>query len=207
MKILDIGSNNGGFIKTYCDKNDFVVAIEANPKLKNPVDDLNVIWKNIAISNNYGDKLNFYLAVADTVSSLNINWLTSGRFNGYFSNNYIEVETTTIDKLVEEYGIFDHIKLDVEGYEDKAIFGMTKQYNTSIQFEWANEWFHPVSMPVLNHLKNLNYSKFNVSYDGCRDYNPKMLPETFLNYESLLAVIENQRNVNSDAWGMILARV
>jgi FkbM family methyltransferase len=207
MKILDIGSNNGNFIKTYCNSDDYVVAIEANPQLKNPFVEKNILWKNIAVSNKSGEKLNFYLAVADTVSSLNLNWLTSGRFNGYFSNNYVEVDTTTIDNIIEEYGIFDHIKLDVEGYEDKAIYGMTKNYNSSIQFEWANEWFHPVSLPVLNHLKNLNYTKFNVSYDGCRDYNPKMLPETFLTYEELIYIIENQRTLNSDAWGMILARV
>jgi len=206
MKILDIGSNNGDFIKKYCDKNDFVVAVEANSQLKNPINDLNIIWKNVAVSNNHGEKLNFYLATQNVLSSLNLNWLTSGRFNGCYSNNYIEVETTTIDKIIEEYGVFDHIKLDVEGYEDKAIFGMTKNYNIPIQFEWANEWFNSVSIHVLNHLKSLNYSKFNVSYDGCRDYNPKFLPKTFLTYGELIATIEHQRSVNSDAWGMILAR-
>ena len=207
MKILDIGSNNGDFIKTYCNTNDFIIAIEANPELKNPFNYPNIIWKNVAISEKHEETLNFYIATVNTISSLNLNWLTSGRFKNHFSNKYIKVLTTTIDKIFEEYGNFDHIKLDVEGYEDKAIRGMTKNYNTSIQFEWANEWFQSVSLPVLNHLKELNYSKFNFSFEGCRDYNPKHLPETFLTFEQLIETIEKQRSKDSDSWGMILARV
>ena len=115
MKILDIGSNNGDFIKTYCNTNDFIIAIEANPELKNPFNYPNIIWKNVAISEKHEETLNFYIATVNTISSLNLNWLTSGRFKNHFSNKYIKVLTTTIDKIFEEYGNFDHIKLDVEG--------------------------------------------------------------------------------------------
>jgi FkbM family methyltransferase len=202
MKILDIGANEQNFYQRFCSEDDVVVAVEPNPRFKNKFN--NVVWEQKAVSSVSNTRVNLYLGNYHTLSSLNLNWLISGRFINNFSGKTLLVETITIDDLIEKYGLFDHIKIDVEGHEDKVIAGISKKYNLTIQFEWAAEWFGSVSLNALKTLKVLGYNKFNFMCNG--DFNPKELPRKFLSYEEFVDAISAQISSNGDSWGMILVR-
>jgi len=201
MKILDIGANVGNHSKAFCNNNtNFVVAVEPNPALKPSLDGLNIVWETKAVSHTDNQKLNMHVAINHVLNSLNPKWLQEGRFSTCSTGEMFTVETVTIDSLVEKYGGFDHIKMDVEGYEDQAILGMTYKY-CPIQFEWAAEWLH-VAENVLQHLIFLGYDKFN--FGG--DFNPETLPDYYLSCDELINELRSQSKGNSLSMGMILVR-
>tara|TARA_B100000131_G_scaffold248073_2_gene241149 strand:+ start:169 stop:1056 length:888 start_codon:yes stop_codon:yes gene_type:complete len=78
--------------------------------------------------------------------------------NGYRTH---EIETVTLDHLIEENGTPDLIKIDVEGYEDVVLSGLTKKAN-KICFEF-NEEMDNVLYNCLDALSSLGYDKFGVS--------------------------------------------
>ena len=72
-----------------------------------------------------------------------------------------EVETTTLDKLIKNYGEPELIKIDVEGYENIVLKGLTKKVK-KICFEWNEEC--PESLyDSLENLDKLGYEKFSIS--------------------------------------------
>jgi hypothetical protein len=71
------------------------------------------------------------------------------------------VPTITLDTLVKKYGSPDYIKLDIEGWEYKALLGLTSKQGV-ISFEWSEEIFH-IAEKCVNHLTNLGYKEFCVS--------------------------------------------
>lgn len=209
MKILDIGANNGNYAKNLCklgNGNNSVVSIEANPHHKPNLKGYDIIWVNKAVSSVENESIDLYLSKNDVLNTLNPNWLERGRFKNHGNNQKISVLSTTIDSLFVEYGNFDHIKMDVEGYENIAILGMSKNY-CPIQFEWASEWFEEITLETLNHLIKLGYCKFNLAYGNpFFDFDPTNLPDYHLPLEELILEVKKIKEKNSDSWGMILAR-
>jgi FkbM family methyltransferase len=123
MKILDIGANNGEFAKKLCKPGSFVVAIEASP-IQNPnLDGYNIIWENKAVSDSCTPVI-LHISTCDTLNTINPNWISQGRFANHSTGKTILVDATTIDLLWDKYDGFDHIKIDVEGYENVVLSGM-----------------------------------------------------------------------------------
>jgi FkbM family methyltransferase len=70
-----------------------------------------------------------------------------------------QVNITTLDNLITQYGRPGFIKLDIEGYELEAVMGLTQKVN-ALSFE-----FHP-QLPdeyenVITQLVNLGFREFN----------------------------------------------
>jgi len=204
MKILDIGANNGDYAKRMCVEDTLIVSVEPNPNQRPNLDGYNIVWEQKAVSDTIGYAV-MHLASHHTLNTLNKEWISRGRFAGYSIQKSIEVPTTTIDELWNYHGGFDHIKLDVEGYENVALRGMTKNYGCPIQFEWASEWINDVTENALRYLYDLGYRKFNVlsGEGGIYDFNPFSLPKSFSSYEE---VLEKIRGMRDGSWGMILVR-
>ena len=65
---------------------------------------------------------NFHISNASTISSFSDEWINSvktTRFKDYRWDKVVKVEMTTLDILIEQYGIPVFIKIDVEGYNWK----------------------------------------------------------------------------------------
>ena len=81
----------------------------------------------------------FHLSNASTISSFSDEWISSvknTRFKGFNRDRTMEVEMTTLDKLIETYGIPVFIKIDVEGYELEVLKGLSKPVRL-ISFEYT----------------------------------------------------------------------
>lgn len=206
MKILDIGANNGDVAKKLCKPGSFVVAVEPSPQQNPNLDGYNIVWENKAVSDSCNPVV-LHLATAHTINTINPDWLSQGRFANYSTNISIMVDATTIDLLWDKYKGFDHIKIDVEGYENIVFRGMKNCYDCSIQFEYASEWVETITMPSLDHLLSLGYTKFNVkSPNEEPDWDPYNLPDDHLTYNELLIKITSNIKIDPGAWGMILVR-
>jgi FkbM family methyltransferase len=72
------------------------------------------------------------------LASMSTEWVDrvrgSGRFRGEWENR-VFVPVTTLDALIEQFGIPAFCKIDVEGYEELALRGLTRPISTiSIEF-------------------------------------------------------------------------
>lgn len=71
------------------------------------------------------------------------------------------VETTTLDRLMETYGVPYFIKIDVEGFEDQVLAGLTRQV-PALSFEFTTI-AREVAHSCLQRLEQLGPYRFNVA--------------------------------------------
>lgn len=143
--VLDIGANFGYFsvlAAQQTNRNAKVILFEANPSLipyLTKTMDVNSFERcttieNLAVSDKPGTaKLN---VLKDYISSSSLH--TVGKINSFNKNKQevaltVSVPTVTIDDYCEKHKIesVDVIKMDIEGYEEKAYHGMRKVIRNS----------------------------------------------------------------------------
>jgi FkbM family methyltransferase len=164
--LLDCGCNYGfySFYTASLSKKNFVIAVEASLKTSQDFNNNlvlnnynNIILKNLAIS----DKNNEILDLNESYND----WESSLSHNNFKNKELTKINTTTIKKILEGYNLenfFLFIKLDIEGYEFKAIQGgldEIKRYNPIIIIEFSKYIFEN-DITSVNFLKN-----FLIDYD------------------------------------------
>jgi FkbM family methyltransferase len=162
---FDIGSNIGNWSLSNINECDKIISVEASPltfeRLVNNCKNDKIILLNYAVCNNNGNDITFYHAKYDTLSTINKDWLTNvnSRFYNY-QYTVINCKTITIDKLIEQYGLPDLIKIDVEGGEYECITSLT-QKNKLLCFEWASET-NDITLKCIDYLLNLGYKEYYI---------------------------------------------
>ena len=169
--VFDIGYNHGEFsiACTHKHRNCKIIALEANPVLvqKGPVLK-NITLLNNLVSNKVGEKIPFYISPEDGISTASTDFMKNSRFtkgSKYLNIKSkwgapIDVESTTLDELIKTYGSPDFIKVDVEGYEQEVISGLSAPIPL-IGFEWHEEDFDSV-VEIVNHLSKIGFTEFGV---------------------------------------------
>jgi FkbM family methyltransferase len=123
--IYDVGLHDGQDSEFYLLKGFSVVAIEANPLLaaaarkrfESFISSGQLKILNIGISEVQEESLPFYVNKTNTQwSSFDINIGSRG-----LGSDIIEVQTTTLDKVLLEHGIPYYLKIDIEGMDLTAI--------------------------------------------------------------------------------------
>lgn len=126
---FDVGANVGNRVSTFLDIGTKVVAVEPQESccriLKNKFGNkIEIISKGLGESECVKD---FYVSDASTISSFSVEWINlvkENRFKEYNWDKIIKIEITTLDKLIEQYGVPAFIKIDVEGYESDVLKGL-----------------------------------------------------------------------------------
>jgi FkbM family methyltransferase len=203
MLCFDIGANIGKWTIANKDKYDKIVSIEAAPivydkLLINTSELKNCKCLNYAVSNNNNEDITFYFSNTDTISSLNPDWYSN---KSRFSNTpYTPIicKSITLDKLIEEYGTPDLIKIDVECGEYSVISSLSKK-TPLICFEWAAE-MNNIYIDCLEHLRMLGYNEFFVQYEDEYTFTPSK-------FNTLNEVKEElSKTIDRLDWGMIWAK-
>ena len=201
--IIDIGANVGNTVSKFIKVSNKVVCFEPNPTLssylKNIFLDKNVVVDNRGVSNKNGTQT-FNISNANTISTFSEDWIKNSRFtNDYNWNNTVEVETITLDSIIELYGVPDYIKIDIEGYEYEVLTSFnTLLPNTLIAFEWAEEQKDKIKS-TLEHLNKLGYNLF-----GYTEFDEILFDEqiewfVFENFKLTDKLIPERK----EKWGMI----
>ena len=158
MLCFDIGANRGDFTVAALNKGYDVIAIEAAPKVfgelvANFIYTSRVTPLKFAVSGSDYERIEFYEAEEDGLSTINLDWLTHDALP-YAGKPYRTVAATTItlDKLALLYGEPDLIKIDVEGAEWSVFKGLSRKMGT-IAFEWtlATLVDHQLQLEYLHH--------------------------------------------------------
>jgi FkbM family methyltransferase len=199
--VFDIGANIGRWALANTNNAEQIISIEASPntfhELKhNCANYSKITCLNYAVCNSSDDEIVFYEAAANTISTLNKDWLTSDT-SRFVNTPYREIKCKpiSIDTLVDLYGTPDLIKIDVEGAEDIVLHSLTRKCNM-ICFEWASE-MNAVTYNCLNHLVKLGYTKFAVQNEDSYTYRPA----EFTDVDTIRAYLF--KTIPKHDWGMI----
>jgi FkbM family methyltransferase len=202
---FDIGANIGKWSLENMRSCSKIIAIEASPttysKLVNSVgNNKNIVCLNYAVCDSDKEYIDFYNCSADTLSTLNRDWLdlASSRFYNQFRYNVVKCKTITLDKLIELYGRPELIKIDVEGGEFQCLSSLTQKV-PNICFEWASET-NNITFQCLSFLEKLGYTEFAIQYEDNYTYRPQI-------YRPVQIIVEFlNKTTPKKEWGMIWAK-
>jgi len=207
MLLFDIGANHGRYAIANLERYKRIISVEASPTTytslcRNITAHPQIVPLHYAVTNAVDTSVTFYhCATADTISTLDRDWLSSAnsRFGNYKNTiREVTVPTISIDGLIERYGIPDLLKVDVEGAENIVLASLTQKVPT-LCFEWAAEW-RDKNKQCVAHLVSLGYSHFHIQMEDKYDYLPPAYERTA---EEVLAFFDKARDKVD--WGMIWA--
>ena len=208
MLIFDIGANIGRYSLTYAkDSENTIISVEASPNTYNILKInmspfTNVTALEYAVCNSKEPYITFYNCQSDTLSTLDINWLSSSdsRFGDHVGKfSPIQVKTITLDALIDKYGVPDMLKIDVEGAEEGVIRSLSKKVPILL-FEWAAEWKDSLKLAI-DHLTSLGFTRFHVQKEDKYSYYPL---DFEMSSEECKFFLNN--SLNKVDWGMIWAK-
>ena len=199
---FDIGANIGNWSLSNINNCDKIISVEASPntfqKLLNNTNNNNkIVSLNYAVCNSDKEFIEFYNCSADTLSTINKDWLDSetSRFCNQFNYNIINCKTITINKLIQEYGVPELIKIDVEGGEFECLLSLTQKVN-NLCFEWASET-NNLTFKCLDYLESIGYNDFAIQFEDNYTYRPQI-------YTTIVIVKEQlSKTTPKKEWGMI----
>jgi FkbM family methyltransferase len=130
--VFDVGANVGVYTEIFSELGAEVVAVEPNPfccrLLQRFAQNRNVTIEPRAAGETPG-KIALHLSDNHQLSSVSLDWLEAARQSSLHANSHwhgeIEVEVTTLDRLAERYGVPAFVKIDVEGFDDHVVRGMS----------------------------------------------------------------------------------
>jgi FkbM family methyltransferase len=202
---FDIGANIGRWSQENMRLCKRIIAVEASPttynKLVNNIgNNPNIVCLNYAVCNSDKEYIEFYNCSADTLSTLNRDWLDSNksRFYNQYAYNIVKCKTITLDKLIAQYGKPELIKIDVEGGEYQCLSSLTQKVD-NVCFEWASET-NDITFQCLDFLENLGYTEFSLQFQDQYTYRPQLYRNIDVVKESL------NKTTPKKEWGMIWAK-
>jgi FkbM family methyltransferase len=180
--VFDIGANVGNYTKIYLKLGAKVVAVEPQPYCQKVLrqrfkNNTNAIPINKAISDKQGIAKLAICSNNHALSTLSKKWAEKGPYSDAKWDQTIEIQTTSLDMLIDKYGMPKFCKIDVEGYEHTVLKGLTQPIEF-ISFEFSNNLL-PETKKCIKRLTNLGYEKFNYTVTALfRFASPKWMNAT-----------------------------
>lgn len=100
----------------------------------------------------------FYISNATTISTFSEDWISDmkkGRFRDYEWNKVKSIHITTLDKLIAKFGKPKFIKIDVEGYEEEVLKGLSYKVDI-LSYEYAVPEQTSKALKCLEIIEKLN---------------------------------------------------
>ncbi|MDE3046293.1 MAG: FkbM family methyltransferase [Verrucomicrobiota bacterium] len=171
--IFDVGAHLGDKTDLYLKlRPKKIVCLEPQPECAESLRHRFARYESVTIlqmgcSDHIGEVPFFINSGATTLSTASPEWTILERFQAWESwrtwDKRITISTTTLDALIDQYGIPDFCKIDVEGYELTVLKGLTRAI-PYLSFEFLPEYLETKTKPCLDHLYALGYRHFNACF-------------------------------------------
>ncbi len=161
--VFDIGANIGDKAEKYSRNGATVVCFEPQPHcVTKLVERFKSNDRVIIVPKGVAEKpgtLPLSICDVDVLSTFSEHW-KKGRFSGQHSSRCVEVEVTTLDLAILEFGCPRYCKIDVEGYELNVLLGLTRPVDV-ISFEFTYEFLQHAESAI-ERLMGLGMSWYNL---------------------------------------------
>jgi FkbM family methyltransferase len=144
--VFDVGANRGKHTRYFLALGASVIAVEPIPRCAKNLRRMYLKRRVTVVPSAVGDRPStamLHISSYAPLSTLSDEWLqtaqSSPRFRDMSWNETVEVSVTTLDSLIERYGIPDFIKIDVEGFESKVLDGLSEMPR-ALCFEFNTEY-------------------------------------------------------------------
>jgi FkbM family methyltransferase len=170
-RVWDVGANIGDHTRFYLDAGLMVIAFEPNPNAYE------------CLKRNCGEAICKNVAASDMRGTIKMNLLDNVGASHIDDNGQVEVDAIPLDELEEAIWPPDFIKIDVEGFESKALAGMEgilqkKKPKLFVEFNHgALERCGSSPKQLKDQIESYGYTNFEI-------YPPKATPED-LQYDYL----------------------
>jgi FkbM family methyltransferase len=164
---FDIGANVGNRTKVFVELGAKVICVEPQDVCLEHLDRLfsqngNVTIVSKAVGNQEGTAELSICKEASTISTLSNQWKSKGRFADEFQWTRTQpVAVTTLNHLIELYGVPRFCKIDVEGFELSVLQGLTQPI-PCLSFEFNME-FAGEAKECIRHLESISPVRLNCS--------------------------------------------
>ena len=178
--VFDVGANLGNRAKVFSKLGAVVVAVEPQVACSNflhyafrDTANFHLVRKALGASAGYAEML---ISKAHTISSLSSEWVRtvkeSGRFANYQWNRKETVVIDTLDNLIVQFGRPTFIKIDVEGFEDQVVSGLSTPVR-ALSMEFTPEYMQS-TLSCIEHLCRIGDYEFQISLGETMEF---LLPE------------------------------
>lgn len=202
--IYDIGANKGDYTYRYLKKSKKVLSIEPQKHLYlllivrffRNILQRQLTVKKIAISDKKGTADFFLPEKWHQLGTISKEYTQESRFKDMNWNKVKQVKTTTLDDLIEKYGMPQYIKIDIEGNEIKALDGL-HSFPKILSLE-ANIDDYSKIVDMLE-IVSKNYKYFNF----IKETSTTLEFDNAIELQQLKKFLKNYKNEYTHAWGDI----
>jgi FkbM family methyltransferase len=200
--VFDVGANIGAKAALFRGRGARVVCIEPQPECvaalrKRYRWDRKVTIVPEGVADQPGTLELSICSAANTISTFSAQWKT-GRFAEYKWDKTVPVPVTTLDALFTLHGVPAYCKIDVEGFEQTVLKGLTRPAPL-LSFEFAREFFD-TTRSCVQYLTKIGYRRF----DFCLGEDPVFVNGGWLDAPGLFERIGQV--TDPDMWGDIYAQ-
>ena len=164
----DVGANIGKKTEIFLELGARVLAIEPQKVcmarlFKEYGRNLDVILIDEAVGHEPGYGQLTVCAQEPTISTMSNQWKDRGRFSSYYHSSSCEqVSMTTLERLIDTYGRPRFCKIDVEGFEESVLRGLSSPI-PYLSFEFTKEFLLNCKA-CIDYLLTIGPARFNCSF-------------------------------------------
>ncbi|RUO98041.1 FkbM family methyltransferase [Hyphomicrobium sp.] len=192
--VFDIGAHVGDRISSFRRLGARVIAVEPQPLLFSALNHIHgrdplVELLDRAVGSDAGVRELFVNTTNPTVSTLSEEFVNQARgargWEDQIWDGRVPIEIVTLDGLIARYGTPSFIKIDVEGYEDAALRGLSQPVK-ALSFEFTTIARY-VAMACFDRLSALGRYRYNLALGESQ----KLLFDVWMSDEEMAGHLSN----------------